>query len=348
MLDNLYKLFEKINFSLEYYRYFENSSFDIKKNKEGTKYNFFIKVDNMVPTFVYEELNEKVNKFFEKDIKVIIESDNTPDNLLIEYYRYFLNIVFEDNKFARLFDSVSYSNCIITINLKEKKEELIFRTIEKEMSKNFKYIGVNINFSFKIKEDNNDLLKNKKYVVLDFETTGLKVEEGHSIIEIGAVFLDLNNVDNMIEFSELIDPKVPLDPIITKLTGINDQMLEGKPSEEEAIRKFRDFIKDYPLVAHNADFDMSFLKNAFKKYNLGELNNIVLDTLKISRNILFKDKYPHKLNNVASYVGVEFSEDSHHRATYDAKGTALIFAKMIDMLENKKNITKISQINNYH
>lgn len=347
MKDNLNKLFIKINLKKEYYKYFETSNLVIKKNKEGTKYNFYINVNDMIPVIVFEELNERINKSFKHDIKIIIESNSISDSMIADYYQYFLNTFFEDKSLEQKFEDFSYNKYVFKIKVKEKKDQLIFKTIEKEIIKKFKYIGIDIKFSFKVKEDNADLLRNNKYVVFDFETTGLKVEEGHSIIEIGAVLLDLNN-NNMVEFSELIDPNKALEPIITKLTGITDEMLKGKPSEEESIKRFKDFIKDYPLVAHNADFDISFLKNAYKKYDLGKLDNRVLDTLKISRHILFRNKFPHKLNNVAIYTGVKFDEDSHHRATYDAKGTALIFAKMVDLLESEKDITKISQIDDYH
>lgn len=184
-------------------------------------------------------------------------------------------------------------------------------------------------------------LKEATYVVFDVETTGLNAAGGDLIIEVGAV--KLKNGEIVDTFQELIDPKVKINKKITSITGITNAMVKGKPSEEEVIIKFKKWFKDLPLVAHNAKFDLSFLENAYHKYDLGELNNSVIDTLALSR-ILDPNVSRHGLSYVAKRYNLAFDEASHHRADYDAKTTALVLVKMIDKLKDN-GITNLKDIN---
>lgn len=126
MKDNLNKLFIKINLKKEYYKYFEISNLVIKKNKEGTKYNFYINVNNMIPVIIFEELNERINKSFKHDIKIIIESNSISDNMIVDYYRYFLNTLFDDKSLEQKFEDFSYNKYVFKIEVKEKKESINF------------------------------------------------------------------------------------------------------------------------------------------------------------------------------------------------------------------------------
>ncbi|MDD2489686.1 MAG: PolC-type DNA polymerase III [Bacilli bacterium] len=186
-------------------------------------------------------------------------------------------------------------------------------------------------------EDIND----STYVVFDFETTGFNATSGDSIIEVGAV--KLHNGKIIDQFQALINPGVTLNETITNITGITDDMLKDKDSEDIVINKFKEWIGDLPLVAHNAKFDVSFLENAYYKYNLGELTNPIIDTLELSR-ALDSSYGRHSLSHIVKRYEVEFDENSHHRAIYDAEKTALVFAKMIDKLTSR-NIEKINKIN---
>ena len=96
------------------------------------------------------------------------------------------------------------------------------------------------------------------------------------------------------------------------------------------------------MVAHNAKFDASFLEMGYKKYNLGEYKNTLIDTLQLSR-ILDTGMGRHGLSYVAKRYGVDFDEESHHRGEYDAEATALVFHKMMKKLATI-NITKISDL----
>ena len=188
-------------------------------------------------------------------------------------------------------------------------------------------------------EDNSSLLEDT-YVVFDFETTGFNAGGKDQIIEVGAVKLSKGKIID--RFSELIDPKAKLNPTITNITGITDAMLKGKRSEEEVLREFKNWISDLPIVAHNAKFDVSFLKSAYRKYNLGVLNNVVIDTLELSR-AMEKNENRHSLSALVKRYNIPFDEDNHHRADYDAEATALLLYKMFKILDDR-GIEKISDI----
>ena len=168
------------------------------------------------------------------------------------------------------------------------------------------------------------------YVVFDLETTGLYPNSGDSIIEIGAV--KISNGEIIDRFDELINPGKDLNDEIINITGINNEMLKGKRSEEEVLKDFIKWVDDYPLVAHNAKFDISFIDMAYLKYNLGRLSNIVIDTLGLSRYLESKERY-HNLATLVKRYDIPWNEDKHHRADYDSEGTALIFLKMLKKLE---------------
>ena len=119
------------------------------------------------------------------------------------------------------------------------------------------------------------------YVVFDLETTGLYPNSGDSIIEIGAVKIKDGKIID--RYDELIYPEKELSEEIINITGITNEMLKGKRKELEGIIDFRKWVGDLPMVAHNAKFDISFIENAIDKYNLEKLNNVVIDTLGLSR-----------------------------------------------------------------
>ena len=189
--------------------------------------------------------------------------------------------------------------------------------------------------------ENDSVLLDNTYVVFDFETTGFNAGGGDTIIEIGAV--KIHNGEIIDRFNELIDPGRKLPPKITEVTNITDEMLVGKDNEENAIKRFINWFEDYPMVAHNAKFDVSFLEMCYQKYNLGEFKNTVIDTLELSR-VLDNNYARHNLTALVKRYDVPWDEDSHHRADYDAEGTALVFHKMMQKLSSQ-NIEKVSQLN---
>jgi DNA polymerase III subunit alpha, Gram-positive type len=187
---------------------------------------------------------------------------------------------------------------------------------------------------------NDTVMLDNTYVVFDFETTGFNAGGGDQIIEVGAVLLKDGQIID--KFSELIDPKRKLPTKITEITGITDSMLKGKDDEETVIKRFLEWYKDYPMVAHNAKFDVSFLEMCYKKYNLGNFTNTVIDTLELSRT-LDNNFNRHNLSALVKRYDIPFDEDNHHRGDYDAEATALVFHKMMKKL-NDRNIEKISDL----
>lgn len=173
-------------------------------------------------------------------------------------------------------------------------------------------------------------LLSDSYVVFDLETTGLYPNSGDTMIEIGAV--KISNGSIVDRFDELIDPSKDLSEEIIKITGIDNEMLKGKRNEESVLKDFMNWVGDLPMVAHNAKFDISFVENAFSKYNMGNLKNVVIDTLGLSRYLESKERY-HNLATLVKRYNIHWDENKHHRADYDSEGTALIFLKMLQKLE---------------
>lgn len=185
-----------------------------------------------------------------------------------------------------------------------------------------------------------DSLLDSTYVVFDTETTGFNAGGADQMIEIGAVKIK----DGVIidRFDELIDPGRHIPDKITELTNIDDSMVKGKDNEEVVTKRFLEWTGDLVMVAHNAKFDISFVSMAMKKYNLGTFKNTVIDTLELSR-ALDQGYSRHSLSALVKRYSVPWEEDAHHRADYDAEGTAYVFDKMLKKLENQK-YEKISDL----
>ena len=167
-----------------------------------------------------------------------------------------------------------------------------------------------------------------KYVVFDIETTGFSPKV-NKIIEIGAVKVENGKITD--KFSTFVNPQVPIPFRIEELTSIKDDMVVGSPTIDVILPQFVEFCKDCIMVAHNADFDMSFiLKNC---EDLGiDFSPTYVDTVALAR-ILLPALNRFKLDTVAKAVGV--SLENHHRAVDDAGCTAEIFVKFLPMLKDR-------------
>lgn len=166
------------------------------------------------------------------------------------------------------------------------------------------------------------------YVVFDIETTGFSPKV-NKIIEIGAVKVVGGQIVE--KFSTFVNPQVPIPFRIEELTSIKDDMVVGSPTIDIILPQFVSFCKDCIMVAHNADFDMSFiLKNC---EDLGiDFSPTYVDTVALAR-ILLPALNRFKLDTVAKAVGVPL--DNHHRAVDDAGCTAEIFVKFLPMLKER-------------
>ena len=186
-------------------------------------------------------------------------------------------------------------------------------------------------------------LEDTTFVVFDTETTGFNAGGADQMIEIGAV--KIRNDEIVERFDELINPGRKLPKKITELTCITDAMLKDKDDEETVTKKFLEWAGDSPMVAHNAKFDISFIVSAMNKYHLGEFENTVIDTLELSR-ALDQGYARHSLSALVARYNVPWEEDAHHRADYDAEGTAHVFAKMMSKLksQNYKTIKDLDKL----
>ena len=176
------------------------------------------------------------------------------------------------------------------------------------------------------------------FIVFDLETTGLKPAT-EEITEIAAVLVREGEIKD--SFQTYVNPHKPIPPEITELTGISDETVADAPELPEALDKFFAFMGDRVLVAHNAGFDLSFLKAACKKLDI-EREFTYIDTLEMSRIML-----PHlsrfKLNILAKELQVGPFE--HHRASEDAAVLGRIWVKLLDKLKHEQHASKISDIN---
>ena len=178
---------------------------------------------------------------------------------------------------------------------------------------------------------------NTDFVVFDIETTGFS-PVNNKIIEIGAVKIRQGEITD--RFSVFVNPGVPIPFEIEKLTSINDSMVMDAPPIEVILPQFLDFCQDAVLVAHNANFDMSFIMENAKRQGISRKFTFV-DTLGIAR-VLLTHQAKHTLDAVAKTLSI--SLENHHRAVDDAECTAHIFLKFSAMLRERGADT-LSRIN---
>lgn len=178
---------------------------------------------------------------------------------------------------------------------------------------------------------------NDTYVVFDLETTGFSAEVDR-IIEIGAV--KVCNGEIVDRFSTFVNPEIPIPFRIETLTHINDQMVMNAPKIEEILPKFLEFCEDAVMVAHNAEFDTSFIINKAEKIGIN-VDTTIIDTVLLAQ-FLMPNLHNYKLDTLTKHLNVVL--ESHHRAVDDAAATADIFVKMIKMLYDR-DIPDVDKLN---
>lgn len=180
---------------------------------------------------------------------------------------------------------------------------------------------------------------NGRYIIFDLETTGLSAAT-ERIIEIGAVKVENGEISE--SFDLFVDPEKTITPEITRLTSITNEMVAGAPKEADALEQFFRFCDGCDiLVAHNADFDMGFLRAAIRRCGREE-DPVQIDTLVMAR-AMYPELKKHKLDTIAERLGV--TQKHHHRADDDARVLAEIFLKMVQRLVEDAGITKVMDIN---
>jgi DNA polymerase III epsilon subunit family exonuclease len=176
------------------------------------------------------------------------------------------------------------------------------------------------------------LLHQTTFVVVDLETTGASPKKGAAITEIGAV--KVRGGEKIGEFSTFVNPLAAIPEYITDMTGITDLMLAHAPVIDEIYPTFLEFLGSHAetvLVAHNAPFDLSFLKSAAKDLDFSWPSYKTLDTVTVARQLLTKEDVPNcKLSTLATYFGTK--TEPTHRALDDARATTEIFHGLLEKL----------------
>lgn len=168
------------------------------------------------------------------------------------------------------------------------------------------------------------------FVVVDLETTGAGAEA--SITEIGAVRVSGGEVTG--EFQTLVNPDAHIPPLISVLTGITDAMVAGAPRLDQALPPFLEFARGAVLVAHNAAFDVGFLKRACSAQQLPWPGPPVLDTVALARGVLMRDEVPNvKLATLAHHFRVPVAPN--HRALTDARATVGVLHGLLERVGNR-------------
>ena len=163
------------------------------------------------------------------------------------------------------------------------------------------------------------------YIILDFETTGFS-PINEKILEIGAIkVIDGKIVD---KFDELIDPEKIIPPFISSKINITNQMVFGKRKISSVLPELVQFIGKFPIIAHNAKFDMGFLIYNMQKLGF-EFQNSVIDTLYLSRKLLKLKK--NNLTFLADYFGIEYN--NAHRAFADVLALFEVYKKLKELYE---------------
>jgi DNA polymerase-3 subunit epsilon len=187
------------------------------------------------------------------------------------------------------------------------------------------------------------LLINVPFVVFDLETSGAAPTTGAAVTEIGA--LKVLGGEIIGEFQSFVDPGHYLSDFITSLTGITDEMLAGAPTIDQVLPTFLDFLgpaHETVLVAHNAPFDMSFMKAAAIVHSYQWPDYPVIDTARVARYVLDRDEVPNcKLSTLAPFFGSPTSPN--HRALDDARATVDVLHGIFERL-GSHSVTTLEQL----
>ena len=173
-----------------------------------------------------------------------------------------------------------------------------------------------------------------KEIVLDTETTGISVKDGHRIVEIGCIELD-NLIPTSNKFHYYLNPERKVSEKALEVHGYTDEFLSKQKKFHEIVDLFLEFIKDKKLIIHNAEFDLSHLNNELSILGKKKINNEVTDTLTLAR-----DKFPGSpvsLDALCKRYRVDNSKRTQHTALIDCDLLARVYIHLIDQKEPSLN-----------
>ena len=173
-----------------------------------------------------------------------------------------------------------------------------------------------------------------KEIVLDTETTGISIKDGHRIVEIGCIELE-NLIPNNNKFHCYLNPGRKVSEKALEVHGYTDEFLSTKKKFEDIVNEFLDFVKDKKLIIHNADFDLSHLNNELQIVGKKKLSNQIIDTLVIAR-----EKFPgsqNSLDALCKRYRIDNSKRVQHTALIDCDLLAKVYINLIDQKEQTLN-----------
>ncbi len=187
-----------------------------------------------------------------------------------------------------------------------------------------------------------------KEIVLDTETTGISIKEGHRIVEIGCIELD-NLIPTKNKFHCYLNPERKVSEQAFQVHGYNDEFLSKQKKFQDICQEFLDFIKGKRLIIHNAEFDLSHLNNELKLCGKDQINNEILDTLILARN-----KFPGSqasLDALCKKFSIDNSRRVTHTALIDCDLLSRVYINLIDQKEPTLNFknqeTEFKSENNF-
>jgi len=178
-----------------------------------------------------------------------------------------------------------------------------------------------------------------KEIVLDTETTGISVKDGHRIVEIGCIELE-NLIPTKNKFHCYLNPERKVSDQAFKIHGYSDEFLSKQKKFNEIADEFLEFIKDKKLIIHNADFDLTHLNNELKLFGSGKIDNEVIDTL-----VLARDKFPGSqisLDALCKRFKIDNSRRVTHTALIDCDLLSKVYINLIDQKEPSLNFQAIN------
>ena len=182
-----------------------------------------------------------------------------------------------------------------------------------------------------------------KEIVLDTETTGISVKEGHRIVELGCIELE-NLIPTKNKFHCYLNPERAVSQKAFEVHGYSDDFLAKQKKFDQVVDEFLNFINKKPLIIHNADFDLSHLNNELKLVGKDKLSNKIVDTLELAKN-----KFPGSsvsLDALCKRYGVDNSKRINHSALIDCELLAKVYVNLTDQKEPTLDFQSLEHENN--